>query len=134
MSEIDWMNHVDTTFLNCRDDKERTVLWMTMLPSLMNYESMFSSICSCRLPQFYFTKSQCHMKRTRRACHHHCEMNRRVKIAQVNRILGGLSYFVGPRQCAVCMDYWSKHEFTNGRWLEARWKGMHVSPMHDVKT
>eukprot|EP00978_Attheya_sp_CCMP212_P043610 scaffold287424_cov35-Attheya_sp.AAC.2 len=70
MSEIDRMNHVDTALLNCRDDEERTVLWMTMVPLLVNYESVFCSICSCRLPQFYFTKSQHHMKRTRRACRH----------------------------------------------------------------
>eukprot|EP00978_Attheya_sp_CCMP212_P003886 scaffold8288_cov57-Attheya_sp.AAC.1 len=108
------MNHAYTAFLNCHNDKEQTALWMTMVPSLMNYESMFCSICSCQLPEFYFTKNQCHMKWTRQA--RHCETNRWVKIVQVNWILGGLSYFVGPRQCAVCMDYCSKHEFTNGCW------------------
>eukprot|EP00978_Attheya_sp_CCMP212_P037369 scaffold175527_cov64-Attheya_sp.AAC.6 len=115
MSKVDRMNHIDTAFLNCRDDKERTVLWTTMLPSLVNYVSVFCSVCCCRLPGFYFTKSQRHMKRTRQACCH-CETNRQVKVAQVNRILGGLSYFVSPRQCARCLEYWCKHEFTNGHW------------------
>eukprot|EP00978_Attheya_sp_CCMP212_P006580 scaffold15278_cov37-Attheya_sp.AAC.2 len=115
MSEIDRMNHVDTSFLNCHDDEERLFLWTTMMPPLENYESMFCLICCCRLPQFYFTKNQRRMKRTRRACHH-CEMNHRVKVAQINRILGGLSFFVSPRQCARCLDYHSKHEFTNSRW------------------
>eukprot|EP00978_Attheya_sp_CCMP212_P013258 scaffold33355_cov36-Attheya_sp.AAC.7 len=91
LSGVDRMNHVDTAFLNCRDDEERTVLWTTMLPSLH------------------------HMKRTRRACRH-CETNRQVKVAQIHRILGGLSYFVSPWQCARCLDYRCKHEFTNGHW------------------
>eukprot|EP00978_Attheya_sp_CCMP212_P008663 scaffold20382_cov67-Attheya_sp.AAC.3 len=106
MSEIDRMNHVDTAFLSCRDDEEQTVLWTTMVPSLVNYESVFCSICCCRLPQFYFTKNQHRMKRTRRACRH-CETNCRVKVAQINWIIIGLSYFVIPQQCAMCLDYCS---------------------------
>eukprot|EP00978_Attheya_sp_CCMP212_P028645 scaffold99548_cov63-Attheya_sp.AAC.4 len=85
MSEVDRMNHVDTAFLNCRDDEEWTR----------------------------------RMKRTRRACRH-CETNRQVKVAHINRILGGLRYFVSPRQCARCLDYRCKHEFTNGRVGSAR--------------
>eukprot|EP00978_Attheya_sp_CCMP212_P043832 scaffold293043_cov71-Attheya_sp.AAC.3 len=116
MSEVDRMNHVDNAFPNCCDDEERTVLWRTMLPSLVNYASVFCSVCCCRLPEFYFTKDQRRMKRTRRACHH-CETNCQVKVAQINWILGGLSYFVSPWQCARCLNYWYKHEFTtNGRW------------------
>eukprot|EP00978_Attheya_sp_CCMP212_P007577 scaffold17503_cov62-Attheya_sp.AAC.1 len=34
MSEIYRMNHVDTAFLNCRDDEERMVLWTMMAPLL----------------------------------------------------------------------------------------------------
>eukprot|EP00978_Attheya_sp_CCMP212_P038774 scaffold195571_cov36-Attheya_sp.AAC.2 len=115
MSELDRMNHVDDAFLGCRDDEERTVLWSTMVPTLVKYEAVFCSVCCCWLPGFYFTKNQCQMKRTRRACRH-CETNRKEKIAQINRILGSLSYFLSPRQCAICLDYRCKHEFTNGRW------------------
>eukprot|EP00978_Attheya_sp_CCMP212_P001271 scaffold2630_cov72-Attheya_sp.AAC.1 len=129
MSEVDRMNHVDTAFINCRDDEEGTVLRMTMLPLLVNYVSVFCSVCCCRLPEFYFTKNQRRMKRTRRACRH-CETNCQVKVAQINRILGGLSYFVSPRQCARCLDYRCKHEFTNGCW-----KHMGVDRMcHDCTT
>jgi hypothetical protein len=103
MSEIDWTNHVDAAFFNCRhNDEEWTGLWMTIMPSLVNFESMFCSVCSCHLPEFYFTKSQPCMRRTRITCRH-CETNCQVKIVQVNNwIMGGLNYFVGPQQCAVC--------------------------------
>eukprot|EP00978_Attheya_sp_CCMP212_P015879 scaffold41044_cov68-Attheya_sp.AAC.4 len=114
MSELDRMNHVDNTFLSCHDDEERTVLWSTMVPALVKYESVFCSVCCCRLPGFYFTKNQRRMKRTRRVCRR-CEENRQEKIAQINRILGSLSYFLSPHQCARCLDYRCKHEFTSGR-------------------
>eukprot|EP00978_Attheya_sp_CCMP212_P005900 scaffold13182_cov64-Attheya_sp.AAC.4 len=63
------------------------------------------------------------MKRSHWACRH-CETNRKEKIAQINRILGSLSYFLSPRQCqcARCLDYRYKHEFTNGRWKRTGWE------------
>eukprot|EP00978_Attheya_sp_CCMP212_P031632 scaffold120360_cov56-Attheya_sp.AAC.2 len=60
-------------------------------------------------------------KQTRRACRH-CEANRKEKIAQINRILGSLNYFLSPRQCATCLDYRCKHEFKNGRWKRTGWE------------
>eukprot|EP00978_Attheya_sp_CCMP212_P021897 scaffold64378_cov66-Attheya_sp.AAC.4 len=92
-----------------------------MVPTLVKYEAVFCSVCCCRLPGFYFTKNQRQMKQMRRACRH-CETNRKEKIAQINRILGSLSYFLSPRQCAICLDYRCKHEFTNGRWKRTGWE------------
>eukprot|EP00978_Attheya_sp_CCMP212_P041029 scaffold230379_cov65-Attheya_sp.AAC.2 len=99
MSELDRMNYVDNAFLGCVDDEEGTVLWSTLVPDVGKRQ----------------------MKRTRRACRH-CEANWKEKIAQINRILGSLNYFLSPRQCATCLDYRCKHEFTNGRWKRTGWK------------
>eukprot|EP00978_Attheya_sp_CCMP212_P033296 scaffold133765_cov60-Attheya_sp.AAC.10 len=115
MSELDRMNYVDNAFLGCVDDEERTVLWSSLVPTLVKFESVFCSVCCCRLPGFYFTKKQRQRKRTRRACRH-CEANQKEKIAQIDRIWGSLNYFLSSRQCATCLDYRCKHEFTNGRW------------------
>jgi hypothetical protein len=115
MGEEELMNHIDNAFIACQDTEERTELWTSMVPSLLQYSFVFCSICCCRLPNFYFTTSQRRMKRTRRACRH-CEMNRNLKVSLVNRILGGKDYFQPQRECAGCHNNRSKYKFTNGQW------------------
>ena len=109
------VEHIDHAFLACHTARESYDLWTDMLPSLLYYDFSFCSVCTCRLPVFYFSGSQQRKKRTERACVH-CEANRKVKIELINRILGAAGYFTPMRRCVTCQEAKPKHCFTNGRW------------------
>jgi hypothetical protein len=117
MGDLELMNHIDNAFLNCRNDAERTDLWTSMVPSLLQYPFSFCSVCMCRLPLFYFSSSQRKSKRTHRACRH-CEGNRNIKISLINRILGSADYFQAQRECSVCHTRKSKYRFTKRQWRQ----------------
>jgi hypothetical protein len=87
MHNQDIVNNIDASFLDCFTTEQRVSLWDRFLPWLATYMHLFCSICCCRLPEFYFTKSQRRRKRTERACVH-CDRNRQLKISQVTQTLG----------------------------------------------
>jgi hypothetical protein len=119
MSDLELMNLIDNDFINCKTDQERTFLWTSMLPSLLLYDFVFCSICCCRLPEFYFSKTQRLLKRSRRACRH-CSANREIKISMITRVLGKLGYFLAKRVCVFCNIFKSKRHFTKGKWNHPR--------------
>eukprot|EP00978_Attheya_sp_CCMP212_P012634 scaffold31588_cov56-Attheya_sp.AAC.1 len=67
MTDEERMNHIDNAFIACQNYDEQTTLWTSMVPSLLRQRKT---------------------KRTHRACRH-CEMNRKIKISLISRILGG---------------------------------------------
>eukprot|EP00978_Attheya_sp_CCMP212_P039369 scaffold203980_cov40-Attheya_sp.AAC.2 len=100
MSDSDIVTLIDEGFLDCFTTEQRVSLWNHFLPLILRYQMTFCSLCCCRLPEFYFTKSQRRCKRTERACAH-CDRNRQIKIGQVTQILGAAGYFVQPRDGSV---------------------------------
>jgi hypothetical protein len=115
MRDNDIVELIDGGFLDCFTTAQRVSLWNHFLPLILRYQMTFCSLCCCRLPEFYFTKSQRRRKRTERACVH-CDRNRQIKIGQVTQILGAAGYFVSPRECVACNQFLPKYRFTRGRW------------------
>jgi hypothetical protein len=106
---------VDQTFLACNNLDETRQSWNRFVPLFDLYSSIFCSICTLRLPEFYFSKSQLRHKRTRRACVH-CDHNRKAKIELITRVLGPAGYFLPKRLCISCGIEKPKYQFTQGRW------------------
>ena len=115
MRDNDIVELIDGGFRDCFTTAQRVSLWNHFLPLILRYQMTFCSLCCCRLPEFYFTKSQRRRKRTERACVH-CDRNRQIKIGQVTQILGAAGYFVSPRECVACNQFLPKYRFTRGRW------------------
>eukprot|EP00978_Attheya_sp_CCMP212_P026845 scaffold89031_cov35-Attheya_sp.AAC.1 len=78
---------IDDGFLDCSSTEQRSALWNHTLPLILPYPNLLCSVCCCRLPEFYFTKTQRHRKRTQRACVH-CDRNRQITIGQITKTLG----------------------------------------------
>eukprot|EP00978_Attheya_sp_CCMP212_P013929 scaffold35218_cov47-Attheya_sp.AAC.1 len=109
---------IDDGFLDCFSTEQRSDLWNHTLPLILPYDNTVCSVCCCCLPEFYFTKTQRHHKRTQHACVH-CDRNRQIKIGQITKTLGAAGYFVTPRECVTCHNSLPKYRFTQGRWSGA---------------
>jgi hypothetical protein len=108
----------DQTFLTCNNLDETRQSWNRFVPLFDLYSSIFCSVCTLRLPEFYFSNSQLCNKRTRRACVH-CDHNRKAKIELITCVLGPAGYFLPKCLCVSCGIDKPKYQFTQGRWRHA---------------